>query len=269
MDGEPDVAVRGQVVRERALDEEEIGARLEPLEAEGNLVLADAQLQRSAFVAQQARVRVGVEQPRGSAAEIGHQAEVDPSEQRALEDGSRAPHQELVVLRDAVVEEEAAIRLEVAPDLELVLAVRGAQVEAVVPAREQRRLGIRSLALLLQSLDALLLFVDRSPQIIELVRVRGSRNSPAHGDDADDGRSRSLRFHGFSSILQMCVCAHAADVALQGPCPRAGDAQRAARPTWVPKPSNLTRSFAGESRSVLFSGSWRSRLPCCSRLGAR
>ena len=75
-----------------------------------------------------------------SVAEVRHDAELEVLRNAALEDRPDPPHHERVVhLMQRIVEAEPAIELDQCPDLEVVRAVSGADVEAVVPLDHDRR----------------------------------------------------------------------------------------------------------------------------------
>ena len=135
VDLDADVAVRHQRRRQRALDEQDVGRRQQPLLAERRLLLAGAQVEDLG----EARVEVGVLHHRGAAAEVGHDPEVEDLEERRLDDRTRPPQQErvdaAVVVVAAVV---AAVGVQVAADAEAEGAVGRAELEAAGAGHRRR-----------------------------------------------------------------------------------------------------------------------------------
>ncbi len=121
------VAVGDQVHRERALDEGVVHVGLEQLQAERRLEPARAQ----AHPCPRAEVDERVLEHGLAVAEVRHEAQVDEAEERPLQDGAHAAHDERVGARAVrVLQEEAPVALELSAQPEHEGLVRGRQREA-------------------------------------------------------------------------------------------------------------------------------------------
>ena len=142
VDLDPEVAIRDDRGRERALDEVDRRGRLQALEAHGRLVLADLDLQPRRGL----EVQPGVLEHRDASAEVGHHAKLEVAAERALQDRPHAAQGEGVDRERALVaREEAAVELDVAAELQAVVAAVVLQAEAVGAGRDRKALLLRRL----------------------------------------------------------------------------------------------------------------------------
>jgi len=119
-----------------ALDEEEVGRRLQALQAHRRFELAGAHLKAG----EEAGVDVGVLEDGRAAAEVRHQPEVEDFKNRPFEDGTGAADDEGVDRPlQVVVVVEAAVELDVAAEPELKGVVRRADREAVAAGGDRGR----------------------------------------------------------------------------------------------------------------------------------
>ena len=168
-DARAQIAVRRDVGRRAAFDEGQLRRRLQPLEAELRLVLADAQLQPR----RKPCVSIGVVEHGLAPAEVGHQLEVEDLEcGRFQHRTDPAKHEGRRPARRVVVSHETAVGLDVAPEFHLEVAVGRLQRVAVPAGRDSRRhfglfSGLLSFDLELALQDAELL--------IQLLDLRGER----------------------------------------------------------------------------------------------
>src|SRR5262245_17682378 len=203
-----EVAVRDQVDRERALDEAERRRRLEPLEAEGGLELPGLQVREREV----AEVDVGVLQGEGARGEVRHDPEVDRARERALQHRPHPAEEPGVDVVPVLFREGAVVELRVAPQLDLVRAVRGAEGEAVGPGAHDRLRPLRRGRLLLhlelaaQQRDLALELLDHLAQVGvggarasrrgDVVRARGrggeERGGQGSQQEQSSGRHRNL-----------------------------------------------------------------------------
>src|SRR5262249_55393013 len=126
------VTVGRELVRDRALREEQVGGRLQALEAERRLELAAAQ--RHPWL-EGVDVEVGVVELRLVVPEVGHDLVVEVLVDRALDDRPHATKPDLVRSGvAALLRELAELRLQVAAELELEVTARRLEEEAILPA---------------------------------------------------------------------------------------------------------------------------------------
>src|SRR6185295_6176262 len=137
-----EIAIRHQVGRKPALDEQDVGAGLQPLETDGNLELARADLEER----RETGVEIGVLEDRRAGPEVRHDPEVELAEHGAFEGRAHAPQDERVGRRARpVVAIEAAVELHVAAQLEQEGAVVRLEREAVLGVRGRLGAGLRLL----------------------------------------------------------------------------------------------------------------------------
>ncbi len=154
------IAARDEQGREPALDEHRRRRGLQPLEPERRLELPGLDLE----LRQVAEVHVGIEECGRAVGKVGHDAEVDELEDRALDERAHAAKHERVVADILTFREPARVELRVAAQLDRELSVRGAQEEAVgARARGRRAAGLLQRVLVLHlelSLEDLDLLLD-------------------------------------------------------------------------------------------------------------
>src|SRR4051812_28982544 len=132
---EANVPVGNQVGRKAALGEDDVGGRLQPLQADRRLELAQANREGGREV----DVTVGVEEHRLALGEVGHDSEAEVLPDRGLEDRTSATEEEGVGNGLGVVAtEKPAVRLGVATELENILAIGRLDAETVLAARRHR-----------------------------------------------------------------------------------------------------------------------------------
>ncbi len=191
-----DIAIGHERGRQRALDEHQVGGRLQPLEAERRLELADAHARRP----RKARIQVGVLQDRRPGAEVGHDPEVEQPEGRGLEDRTHAPeHERIHPCLDFIVQIGPVVQVEIPAEAHLVGAVGRSQAEAALARRRLRglrNLGRRFLFLELplaledteRLIEGLNLLFERSRRCGGPCRLRFSRRRRSHGPLGQGGR---------------------------------------------------------------------------------
>src|SRR3954465_9017664 len=171
-DLDAEVAVGHQVGGQGALDEQQVGGRLQALEAHGRLEFAGADAEGRV----EARLHVGVLEHGLTLAEVGHDAEVEDLVDRPLEDRPHAAQDEGLDLRLLLVAgPEPAVELHVAAQPEHVVAVARTQREAVFAGgRLAGGLGLLVGGLLVD-LDLAVEDADLLVQLLDLV-VDGLRS---------------------------------------------------------------------------------------------
>jgi hypothetical protein len=125
-----EVAARDEQRGERALDEHRRGRGLQALQPDRRLELSRLHLE----LREVAEVHVGVVERQRAVREVGHHAEVDVFEDRALDERTDAAKHERVVARVVAAREPARVELRVAAQLDLELPVRDRRKKPSGPA---------------------------------------------------------------------------------------------------------------------------------------
>ena len=142
VDHDAHVTIRHEGRRERALDECDRRRGLQALQADGGLELPHTHLELRRWL----EVEPGVLQHGDATSEVGHQAELEVPPERALQDRPHAPQREGVDRqRSLVAREEAAVELDVAAQLQAVVAAVALHAEAFGSCgRRRARLVLRA-----------------------------------------------------------------------------------------------------------------------------
>ncbi len=182
---EADVAIGGQILGQRALDDRQVGVGLQALEAERRLELAGAQAQ----VRRRMDVGVAVEDHRRAAREVGDETEVRDTEQRAVDRRPEPAQQERVqtIREGRVTEKPARVGLQQSMDAQLIGGIGAANAESALVGDHAGALLGLGRELLLEELE---LAPGDTRGLIRLVHFRGQGRE---GGRVDGGWGRRRR----------------------------------------------------------------------------